>query len=412
MSCLKEEKAISLQRKGKVKRPFFTEEPRVKYDDLEYVPDPYILDEGSYYYNKEPFNGIAWSEFRGVISEDTMRDGIRNGRCVQIYANGQLAKDGYYEEDEAIKEKFKWYESGTLLSYLRNNENGTDYFFREYNSQGILIREREYDRSDSRDRYWTQDGILLYESNNDINKCFTANEKCVIQEVDGKSPIYNEEDLYKHAFDMLSADNQFVESAIYRWLHKRLKDEDIRAQSFLYKLLDHPLEKVVKTALAIIGTRGDQQAIPLVQKMIKITHHQNATIESYMSAIAEHAEITLIKLTGEGDEAQTRTVQWERQQKREAYEELRRLKVKKRWPRIKAEFNKTIVGESTVKSFEQILSKQVMTRSVEYIHVYRYVVDGHNYNALFTNDDPAPPLPVKVLRYRKKKPEECMFIGE
>ncbi|WP_108868888.1 hypothetical protein [Aquimarina aquimarini] len=405
MNCLKRRKAMSLQKKEKIRIPFFTEKPRVSYNDLEYVQDPYILDEGSYYYNEKPFNGVAWSEFRGLISEDTMRGGVRNGRCVQIHTNGQLAKDGYYEEDEAIKEKFKWYESGTLSSYSRNNEHAGDYFFRKYNPQGVLIRE--YDRLNSRDRYWTQDGTLLYESNNTINKCFAPNEKWVIYEVDRKSPMYNDDDLYQHAFDMLSADNPFVENALYRWLHKRLKEGDTRAQNFLYKLLDHPLEKVVKTALTIIGTRGDQKAIPLVKKMIKITH-QNATIESYMSAIAEHAEITLIKLTGEGDEVQTRAVQWERKQKREAYEELRRIKVKKRWPRIKAIFNRTLVGESTVKSFEQTFSKQVMTRSVEYIHIYKYVVNGHTYNATLTSDNPTP-LPVKVLRYRKKKPEEYII---
>ena len=66
---------------------------------------------------------------------------------------------------------------------------------------------------------------------------------------------------------MFSSNVSLVEDPIFRWLNHKLDEDDKRAKSLLFELLDHPLIHIVESALSIIEHRGYEEAIPLVRHL-------------------------------------------------------------------------------------------------------------------------------------------------
>ncbi|MEN7551359.1 hypothetical protein AAG747_25815 [Rapidithrix thailandica] len=396
--------------------PILNGTPRVHYDELEYIEKECCLDEWAYYYKDKLFTGIAWSELKGVVAEDTLEKGVRNGRCVRVHANGTLAEDGYYQEDEPVGELFSWDETGSLLRYSKYDDNARCLLKREYNSQGVMVKEVD-ELEEFRLRHWSAEGALVYESATGFQRCFAPNGNCVIEEGDRGKPeerkptVYSDEELYEHAFEMLSADIQMVEYPVFRWLNQQLDQGDIRALNLLYTLLEHPLVSIAESALYIIGARKYQEAIPLVRKMTESTRCKAPGAGGFIGTTAELAKITLMKLTGKGNVEQAIDGAWEKRKERGSDWELRLLSIKDNWPEIKAEFKETFIGQATLETADQLFSGEAAATKLDYIHLYRYVVDGRTYHATVTSSSQEP-LPFIDVRYKTEKPEEYIIDAE
>lgn len=76
--------------------------------------------------------------------------------------------------------------------------------------------------------YWTDAGVLIYESLNGVGKWFSENGVGVIQEndrgssIDRDRPIYNDDELFHCTFKMFSSNVSLVEDPIFRWLNHKL----------------------------------------------------------------------------------------------------------------------------------------------------------------------------------------------
>lgn len=385
-------------------KPFLKEQPRVRYDHLEQIENETSYDnEDAYHYHGKPFNGIAWNENRGVTTEDTLREGVRNGRCVKIYANGQLAEDGVFKDDEPVGEAYKWYVTGILSQTYKYNDNSRLVLHRRYSPNGILTFESDRQHV----RHWTSEGVLMHECLDGVDRYYAPNGLCVIEIAKkgglerSESPVYQDKELYLYSFDMLTLGFEMGKTAIFRWLLSKLDEEDSHAYELLMKLLDHPLPEVAMTALSHVGNRGYKAAVPKI-RFLKEKNRRRLN-EVFQAAILAEA-----RLTGEGNTDKLMRGYWKDVAKLQKAEELRKLKVKKEWPHAEAYLLETIEGSMSRKSADQLFSDKPIANQVEYMHVYRYVVNNRSYRATFCTTEEKPLL-VKTVRYRRKNPAEYIF---
>ena len=388
-------------------KPFLEGSPRVHYNHLEYVEDEYQID-GEYYHNGKKFTGIAWSEIRGTVHEDTLVDGLRHGRCVIIHPNGQIGMDGYYEEDEPVGELICWHSSGVMSNYSRYNEQSSEMLSRDFNEKGIMVREVDK-REGWRQRLWTEEGKPLYESTDEYSKIFGANgEWALIQydrgRIEDRKPNeYSHEVLYQYAADILSIDLDLTRYPILEWLGSLLDANDERAKGFLFGLLDQPSGQIVRDALDIIAQRGYRQALHRVEGLI-----DDRRLAGFDSTIGERAEICKAKLSGEGSVEEIVARYWRNKRKWEKELERRSEKVKKTWPQTIGKHVESLIGQLTLQSGDQVMTGEYKERKIEHLYIYEYKVDGFTYRAVYTTQNPEPELE-KSIRYRKKKPEQYYF---
>jgi antitoxin component YwqK of YwqJK toxin-antitoxin module len=380
--------------------PFLKGEPRIHYDDLE-VFENTKNGESEFHYQNKPFNGIAWCELKGTITEDTMQDGVLHGRCIKIHANGQMAEDALYNQDEPIGEVYQWYDTGVVSHYASYNNDGNLLISRDYNTKGIVTKEIDH-HSSQRLRHWSDNGILIYESNQGQVKCYTLNGKCVIEKQGDIT--YQHDELYKNAAEILSAKINLANYLIWDWLHHQLNNHDKKARQLLFQLTHHPVTEVAKTAIRIIGNKGYSDAIPLITSLTT-SKCKNKENRNLTETIAELAQITLIKLTGNGNIEHTRILQNKQRHFIELQEEQRRIKVKKQWPKTKAIYVESYLGELTLKHGDQLFSNKHLSKNINHLHVYKYIVDKKTYKAIINSNNPAHLASISI-QYRAKNPEE------
>ena len=364
------------------------------------------------------FNGVAWRELRGKLTEDSIKNGLRNGRCVQIYANARLAEEGVYKNGEPVGQLKKWYESGKLASLREYDEDSRTIYEREYNSAGVLIKEA-ISKPRWRLRFWTDQGALIYASENNASHYFSANGICVITKDDSarSETSFDDQELFDQAFTMLLTHLNLVHQVIFEWLHKKLDEGNADAKSLLRSLLNHPVVGVVETALFNVEGRNYLEAMPLVRDLV-LSHKKKKKNEGgYIGTTSELAERVLRKLTRSADPVARQEIQAfldiaaeKRQQhgKRRKLQEEKRLRIKQDWPKAEALFKQTFIAESTIKSGDQLFSDDVMMRQVQYVHVYAYVIHDKTYRATHACAASSP-TDRKMLRYRGKKPYEYVF---
>lgn len=185
----------------KTNTPFLKDGPRIHYDNLEIFENT-KNGESEFHYQDKPFSGIAWCELKGTITEDTMQDGVLHGRCIKIHANGQMAEDAFYKQDEPVGEVYQWYDTGVVSHYAKYNNDCSLLLLRDYNTKGIVTKEIDHQNS-RRHRHWSDNGILIYESNQDQVKCYALNGKCVIKKEGDIT--YQHDELYINAAKILAA---------------------------------------------------------------------------------------------------------------------------------------------------------------------------------------------------------------
>lgn len=127
--------------------------------------------------------------------------------------------------------------------------------------------------------------------------------------------------------------------------------------------------------------------------------------------IAELAQITLIELTGNGNIEQTRIQQNKQKHFIEQQEEQRRLKVKKRWPKTKATYVESYLSELTLKQGNQLFNKQHISKNIQHLHVYKYIINHKTYKAIIQSNNPKYLTSIN-LQYREKNPEEYFIQQE
>lgn len=386
-------------------KPFIKGQPRVKYDHLEFVEDEASYeDEGAHYHQGKPFTGIAWNENRGIITEDTFKEGLKNGRCIRVYPNGQLAEDGIYKDDFPVGKVLEWHESGVLWHEYMYGDYARKISHREYNARGVLV----FESNNKGVKLWYPDGILMHEYVNGSDKYYAPNGDCVIATAMKKDPgehkafWYDDEALYKHVHEMLNY--EALRSVVIKWLQSKLDLDDPHACRLLISLLDHPVPDIVSTALSNIGFRGYKDAIPRISLLIE--KHRRSLTHVFLAAKLAYA-----RLTGEGDTTRITDDYYAALTKLKKAEDLRRLKVKKTWPKAEAYFLETYPGMMIVKSGQQLFSEETLTSHVEYKHVYRYFVNNYSYRITLGTTEEKPAL-VKMVRYRRKNPSEAIFDND
>ncbi len=395
------------------KIPFLKGEPRINYDDLEYVEDESYMEEDFYACNGEPFNGIAWNELQGFISEDTMVGGVRQGRCVKIHANGCLIEDGCYSDDEPVGEHYFRDQSGTLIKYEKYNDDSKMLLSQTYNLQGVLTREIK-DEDKRRYRYWTDQGKILYDSIKGEDKYYASNSNVVIsiinKGISGTQAeiIYNDEELYAFIYEMFHSNVNIVDIELWKWFHTKLDNNEEPAWELLLKLLNHPQVEIAKTAIRITGIRDYKPAIPILQRMLESKDGNVSGIGIYDVTVNDLIQTTLIKLTGVGNEEIFRSEQIQKRLQWAEYENKRRLKVKMNWPTTTGILIERYTGQLTSKTADQLFSDNHSDSKIEYLFVYKYQVEGYSYRAVYNSESDIAE-PEKTIRYRKKKPEEYIF---
>jgi antitoxin component YwqK of YwqJK toxin-antitoxin module len=83
-------------------------------------------DQGIWLYNGLPFTGIIMyrDDNDQVYGEDEYKEGMRNGRQVEYWENGNL-KEEYFEKEGVYIGSFKcWNEQGVLVFHEENDELG------------------------------------------------------------------------------------------------------------------------------------------------------------------------------------------------------------------------------------------------------------------------------------------------
>ena len=387
--------------------------PRVHYGDLDLVDDGPYPDDCIAHYQGKPFTGVAWEESQGELTEHSMKDGRRHGRCVSFHANGEPASDGYYAEDEPVGEVFTWYASGVMESYGLYDESSSTQILRRYNEAGVLIHEQDAQRG-SGHRRWYDGGELLFDNHGDATAYYAPDGNWAMRKSRDDEYEYHDDTLYEHAHTMLAIELDLVTYPLFRWLHAALDRNEPRANALLVDLIQHATVTVAENALDIVGNRGCHDALPAVRRMTHSTLRKDPSAGGFIGTTAELAEIVLVKLTVHDEEQQkaeldaleqkrARREAHERQRARHAQE--RRRRVQRTWPSVIATFDETLTAEFTLKSGDQLFTDEVRERSLEYWHYFKYVVDGRTYRACITTTDPQPAGSIAV-RYREKDPAE------
>lgn len=389
-----------------------SDKPRVHYDELELVDDEHIPDEWLAYYRGELFSGIAWNELQGVRTEDSMKDGELHGRCVRFHANGQCASEGTYEHGNPVGEFIAWYPSGIMESYYRYSERYQTEVQRRYSEAGVMIFESDAARGLGHQR-WYESGELLFDSYDGAATYYAPSGDWAIRKQNGDEE-HNDDVLYDHAYAMFEIDMGLVRYPLLGWLHGKLDAAEPRAEQLLLELVEHSVISVAETALESIGKRSLVAAIPLVRRMTQSERRKDPAAGGFVGTFAELAEVVLVKLT-ETDEQQREAKLLALRKQRAHRRRLEKEQAKRDeerhrqiWPRAEAAFHETLVGETTLKSGDQIFTGEAKHRSREYWHIFKYVVSGRTYKAIVTGNDPEPPASV-ALRYREDNPADYVI---
>lgn len=102
---------------------------RIDYDNPNLILDidlPSWNDQGVWLYNGRPFNGIIiYKDENGQIyGEDEFKDGMRNGKQLEYWENGNI-KEEYFEREGMYVGTYKrWDEQGNLVFHEENDEFG------------------------------------------------------------------------------------------------------------------------------------------------------------------------------------------------------------------------------------------------------------------------------------------------
>jgi len=397
--------------------------PRVHYDQLEYIEGNIYPDDGEYHHEGTPFTGVAWTEYRGCLSEDSMKDGRRHGRCVSFHCNGEFASDGCYEDDVRSGDYVKWYNTGVMKFHGVFDASTYANIKSDYNEAGVLVREiddRDHDKH--RLRHWTDDGELVYESIEGISTCYAPGGQWAIREHDHgppekrNPPEYRDELLYDHASSMIA--DGLAKYSILPWLHLKLAQNEPRAITVLTELVEHSDIEIVTLALEILEDKPYKEAIPAVERMTRSKRRKDPNAGGFTSPISELAKLVLVNLTVDDEHERkvargrvrclSKIREREERERKHAFEEKRRH-VMRKWPQVRAEFENTLVGEMTLKSGDQLFTDQVKERNTKYWHYYRYSIDGRTYSACVSTSDPQSEKAI-VVCYRAKNPAEYLVI--
>jgi hypothetical protein len=386
--------------------PYLKGEPRVHYNDLresEGEDDETVL-----YLEEQLFSGIAWRQLAGRLTENTIVNGLRHGRCAEFYLGGQVAVDGVYHEGCPVGEHRTWYETGVLRAYTLYDDQWNDRLVRRYYETGQLAFE--FDSDTRTRRHWYKDGTLLCEwaGASAITSYYAPDGRPAIRETRDDTWAFDGDVLYEHAMAMLAYRDIHMDRPFYRWLQTQLDQGESRALLLLLGLTDHVRVAVAETALSIIGHRGCQEAIPIVQKLTSSTRRKPEGEGGFACTLAEMAADTLVRLTLPEDRQEVAfEVLKEQQRAREQAEEEAHRSRQLSWPLTTAKFVKRLMGKSTLRNGGQLFSSEYEARSVDYIHVYEYEVGGAVYRAcVWTKDaDTVPEATVRV-HFNPEKPSE------
>jgi len=90
------------------------EPTRVLKDEITFSPT--AASNGSYLYQGEPFDGVAYSLFRDgkPESEEEFREGLRWGLTREWYKSGVLAHEATFYRDVVHGTRTDWYQSGQM----------------------------------------------------------------------------------------------------------------------------------------------------------------------------------------------------------------------------------------------------------------------------------------------------------
>jgi len=114
-------------------------------------------------YKGVAFTGIAYEDSEYRHSEYSYVNGFGHGRCFSIYPNGQLEEEFILEKGETIEET-NWYNSGVKKYYFRKEPK-------------VM-------------QWWSEEGVLLKEENDDLVKHWYHNGKLKIVFEKGVEYIY------------------------------------------------------------------------------------------------------------------------------------------------------------------------------------------------------------------------------
>ncbi|MEQ8784806.1 MAG: hypothetical protein RIC55_00845 [Pirellulaceae bacterium] len=389
---------------------FLEGQPRVHYEDLDSVDNEY---DGESVWHREgtPFSGIAWEELRGHLTEDSMRNGVQHGRCVRFHANGQMAFDGNYRNGMGDGDHYEWYDSGVLKSLARHDPPSWSAAHRlEYNETGSLVKEVDERDGSWRLRHWYANGALLYDGTHEVTTIHAPDGSLAIRETGDRVMEFRDEVLFQHAAGMLEMQLGLVENPVWAWLHARLDEGKSKAKQLLFDLTDHPIIDVAETAIFIIGHRRYREATELIQRLTHSTRRKPPDAGGFMGTTAELAETVLVELTAPEEELEDRLaeleqLQEEREDQRWAEEQEALLREQRTWPETTAHHRRALIGETTIRTGDQILTDQFVSRSCNHVHVYQYKVNGATYRAVVTTDDPSAAESI-TIRYCPTNPEE------
>ena len=385
--------------------PFLVGEPRKHYNDLELH---YCETHGErWLHNDAWFSGIAWQELRGELNEDTMVDGQPHGRCVRFHANGRMAIDAYYHEDCPVGEHQQWYDTGAIDKREIYGEFGA-VLTQEFNESGQIVRE--YDsRGDRTHRMWYEDGSLLFESQGGTEACYASDGSVAFRGPEDGDPLFFDDVLHDRADELFDVESAFVMNRMFAWLHRQLDNNPTRGKQLLFDLTDHPRDSVAETTMDIIGIRQYKDAIRIVREHTRSNRRKLPLAAAFIGTFAELAETTLVKLTVPETE-QHRALD-ELSEKRRLRQEVEKRQSEhdrrdesKDWPEAIARYVETQVSEFTLKTGDQVLSDDCISRSYDYYHFYEYEVAGATYRAIAKSTEKGDAAAEISIRCRPNSP--------
>jgi antitoxin component YwqK of YwqJK toxin-antitoxin module len=393
-------------------------EPRVHFDEMDYMEDETFEYDGKYHLKKQLFTGIAYAESKGVVTEQSIVKGLREGKTLKRYSNGVFAKEAIYKDDEPIGEVVERYENGTVSSLRVFDETSEKLTEQEYGENGVLIKEILWS-PEWRLRIWTNNGHLIYESTREANRIYSGKGTCVIEEkrqndLGGEdSPNYNDNELKEHISELLISRCNMVEMAVFRWLNSKKKDY---AKDILIDLLRHPDTRIVEDVLANIESRQISEALPDVKKLCFSRRKKPRHLGGYIGTTSQLAERVYQKLKpktffpfNKGNDKFLASVYEHRSRvnliRRQRSRQIE--KIKENWPQTEAQLVETIAGSASLKSGSQLFSESV-NESLVCFYVYKYSVNGCTYKATKSGNNSNASNSIS-LRFRPKKPDEYIL---
>jgi len=97
-----------------------------------------------YYYNEEPFNGIAIEKFPNgkTKTSTTYVEGIQDGKTIWYYENGKVSMEGDIIKGNKHGDITAYYPSGNIEAIFNYN-NGNLKKVTQYNEEGEITKVRE-----------------------------------------------------------------------------------------------------------------------------------------------------------------------------------------------------------------------------------------------------------------------------